>query len=97
MINAYWDAKGPFTQAMFATIFLLLKHAIRWIDLRMYIRPSVQSYTNQYFCDSIACFRMRKIATNIARVNGPQHILLACGDINAFLGFYKFKQLEFGK
>ena len=26
----------PFTQAIFAAIFLLLIHAIKWIDLRMY-------------------------------------------------------------
>ena len=36
------------------------------------IRPSVQNYINQYFCDSMAgwitCVRMRKIATKIARV-----------------------------
>ena len=32
--------KGPFTQAIFAAIFLLLMHAIKWIDI------------NQYFCDS---------------------------------------------
>ena len=30
------DRKGPFTQAIFAVIFLLLMHAIKWIDLRMY-------------------------------------------------------------
>ena len=35
------------------------------------IRPSVQNYINQYFCGSIACVRMRKIDTKIARVNGP--------------------------
>ena len=35
-------------------------------------RPSMQSYINQYFCDSIACVRlMRNIAIKIARVNGP--------------------------
>ena len=28
--------KGPFTQAIFATIFLLLMLAIKWIDLQMY-------------------------------------------------------------
>ena len=28
--------KAPFTQAIFAAIFLLLMHAIKWIDLRMY-------------------------------------------------------------
>ena len=28
--------KGPFTQAIFAAIFLLSMHAIKWIDLRMY-------------------------------------------------------------
>ena len=28
--------KGPFTQAMFAAIFLLLMHVIEWIDLRTY-------------------------------------------------------------
>ena len=28
--------KGPFTQAIFAAIFLLLMRAIKWIDLRMY-------------------------------------------------------------
>ena len=28
--------KGPFTQTIFAAIFLLLMHAIKWIDLRMY-------------------------------------------------------------
>ena len=27
--------KGPFTQAIFAAIFLLLMHAIKWMDLRM--------------------------------------------------------------
>ena len=54
--------KGPFTQAIFAAIFLLLMHAIKWIDNYECIRPSVQSYINQYFCDSIACVRMRKIA-----------------------------------
>ena len=46
MSNDYNDAhnmtyvfvcvKGPFTQAIFAAIFLLLMHAIEWIDLRMY-------------------------------------------------------------
>ena len=36
--------KGPFTQAIFAVIFLLLVHAIKWIDLRMY-RTIWQSYT----------------------------------------------------
>ena len=29
-------SKGPFTQVIFASIFLLLMHAIKWIDLRMY-------------------------------------------------------------
>ena len=28
--------KGPFIQAIIAAIFLLLMHAIKWIDLRMY-------------------------------------------------------------
>ena len=28
--------KGPFTQATYAAIFLLLMHAIKWIDLRIY-------------------------------------------------------------
>ena len=28
--------KDPFTQAIFAAIFLLLMHAIKWIDLQMY-------------------------------------------------------------
>ena len=28
-----------FTQAIFAAIFLLLMHAIKWIDLRMYNTP----------------------------------------------------------
>ena len=28
--------KGPFTQAIFAAIFLLLMHAIKWIDLQMH-------------------------------------------------------------
>ena len=30
------NPKGPFTQAIFAAIFLLLMDAIKWIDLRMY-------------------------------------------------------------
>ena len=30
------DAKGPFPQAIFAAIFLLLMHAIEWIHLRIY-------------------------------------------------------------
>ena len=45
---------GPLTQAIFAAIFFLLMHAVKWIDLYECIRPSVQSYIDQYFCDSIA-------------------------------------------
>ena len=30
------QSKGLFTQAIFAAIVLLLMHAIKWIDLRMY-------------------------------------------------------------
>ena len=30
------SSKGPFTRAIFAAIFLLLMHTIKWIDLRMY-------------------------------------------------------------
>ena len=35
-IEGWSNLKGPFTQAIFAAIFLLLMHAIKWIDLRMY-------------------------------------------------------------
>ena len=34
--NINRKSKGPFTQAIFTAIFLLLMHAIKWIDLRMY-------------------------------------------------------------
>ena len=34
--HAVSNLKGRFTQAIFAAIFLLLVHAIEWIDLRMY-------------------------------------------------------------
>ena len=30
------ESKGPFTQMIFVAIFLLLMHAIKWIDFRMY-------------------------------------------------------------
>ena len=44
-------SKSPFTQAIFAAIFL---HLILRLNRLTYecIRPSVQSYINQYFCDS---------------------------------------------
>ena len=35
-IGVAYLCKGLFTQAIFAAIFLLLLHAIEWIDLRMY-------------------------------------------------------------
>ena len=65
--------KGLFTQAIFAAIFLLLMHAIKWIDLRMYYTICAKLYKSILLRlnHSIACVRMRKIATKIGRVNGP--------------------------
>ena len=37
-VRSIWDrSKGPFKQAIFAAIFLLFMHAIKWIDLRILI------------------------------------------------------------
>ena len=36
--------KGPFTQAIFAAIFLLLMHAIKWINLRIYYTICAKLY-----------------------------------------------------
>ena len=53
----------------FSAIFLLLMHAIKWIDLRMYSTICVKLYKSirLWLNHSIACVRMRKIA----HVNGP--------------------------
>ena len=53
-----WEHKGPYTQAIFAAIFLLLMRSFSFWCMRLNgltyecIRPSVESYINQYFCDS---------------------------------------------
>ena len=65
---------GPSTQAIFAAIFLLLMHAIKWIDLRMYSTICAKLYIKSillWLNHSIAYVRMRKIATKLSRVNGP--------------------------
>ena len=46
-----WVVKALLHRRFLLRSFSFLMHATEWIDLRMF-RPSVQSYINQYFCDS---------------------------------------------
>ena len=39
----------PFTQAIFVAIFLLLMHAIKWIDFRMYYTICAKLYKSTLF------------------------------------------------
>ena len=41
-------SKGPFTETIFAAIFILLMHGIKWIDLQMYQTICAQLYKDWF-------------------------------------------------
>ena len=63
--------EGPMLETLHHTIRIGSTPTILYFDLYLYSAYAAHYvYINQYFCDSIACVRMRKIATKIARLNG---------------------------